>query len=128
MITIVVLLVSLGGLVQFFVAYCRSLVMAYSKVELSAPGRNLVGLEGRELRGDEFRRLVQLLGLSPYPGDDWVELSAMYAYYLLVSLLRLLRPLTRSVAAWAERERAGCAYFAAVALDRRMASNWDAIT
>ena len=44
---------------------------------------------------------------------------------MLNMLRRIFRPLAPAVANWTEQERAGCAYFAAVALDRRIAHNRD---
>ncbi len=97
-------------------------------MELSPQTRELAGLESEVLRGDEFRRLVQLVEICPNPGDDRLEMRAMRVYYTLLGLVRVLRPVAHPVVVWAERERAGCAYFAAVALDRRMTCRCDQIT
>lgn len=128
MIAAFILAISLGTFCQFFVSYCRSLVLVYSKVELSPQARRMAGLEDRAPRGEEFHRLVQLVRLCPERGDDRMELRAVRAYYGLLSLLRSVRLLVPSAAVWVESERAACAHFAAVALDRRMASNGEGIT
>ncbi len=128
MIAAIILLVSILTLGQFFVSYCRSLVAVYSEVELSPQAREMAGLDDRALNGDAFHRLVQLIELCPAPADDRWELRAIRSYFGMMSLLRALRPLAPAGASWAERERAACAYFAAVALDRRMVPNGDAIT
>ncbi len=127
MIALLILVASLAGLLQFFIFYCRSLVVAYSNVELSPQGREFAGLESQVLRGDEFPRLVRLVEICPNPGDDRLEMRAMRAYYTLLGLARALRPVAHPVVLWAERERAGCAHFAAVALDRRMTCRCDQI-
>ena len=112
---------SVGALVQFFVVYCRSLLATYSKAEIAPKTLEVAGLTS-DITGGEFRRLLLLARVYPDPGDDHTEMHAVSAYYNVVSMLRALfgfvAPL---VLAWAERERAGCAYFAAVTLDRRIA-------
>jgi hypothetical protein len=120
--------ISMGLLSEFFVSYCHSLVAVYSKVELSPQARELLGPDSQVVSGDDFTRLVQLVQLCPDPGDDRLEMRAVRAYYSLLNLLRVARPFAPAVAGWAERERAGCAYFVAVALDRRMACNYDPVT
>jgi len=47
-------------------------------------------------------------------------------YFRLLNVVKTAaRRLTPSVLAWAERERGRCTYFAAVALDRRVAFSRD---
>jgi hypothetical protein len=121
-------LLSAAALMQFFVSYCRSLVTVYSEVELSPKALRLAGLQSREVPGDEFRRLVQLVELCPVKADDRMELRAIRLYYLLLDLLRSLRPLAAGLASWADCQRAGCAHFAAVALDRRVSNHYSAVT
>ncbi len=124
MIAALILVVSVAALLQFFVSYCRSIIAASGKTELSEQAREVTGIENRSVRGDEFPRLVQLAGLCPEPGDDHREIRAVRGYYSLLNLLRAaLGRLAPAVGAWTERERQGCAYFAAVALDRRIAHN-----
>jgi hypothetical protein len=120
--------VSMGLLSEFFVSYCHSLVAVYSKVELSPQARELLGPDSQVVSGDDFTRLVQMVQLCPDPGDDRLEMRAVHAYYSLLNLLRVARPFAPAVAGWVDRECAGCAYFVAVALDRRMACNYDAVT
>ena len=126
MIAALILIISVAALLQFFVSYCRSVIAASRKKELSEPARELTGIASRVVRGEEFERLVQLVHLCPEPGDDSNEIRAVRGYYGLLSLLRVtFARLAPAVAVWAERERAGCAYYAAVALDRRIAYSRD---
>ncbi len=126
MIAALILVISLAALLQFFVSYCRSAIATCSKKELSEQAREVTGIQDHGVAGEEFQRLVQLVGLCPEPGDDRFEIRAVRNYYRLLSLVRaLMRRLAPGVASWAERERAGCAYFAAVALDRRIAHSRD---
>ncbi|HEX9759881.1 MAG TPA: hypothetical protein VGA40_03130 [Candidatus Acidoferrales bacterium] len=125
MIAVFILVVSLAVLLQFFVSYCRSIIAAYGKVELSEQARDLAGA-GSRLRGEDFPRLVQLVDLCPEPGDDGTEIRAVRLYYKMMGGLRaLFRAMAPVVSGWADQERGQCAYFAAVALDRRIAYNRD---
>ena len=125
MMAALIFVISVAALLQFFVSYCRSLIASCSKKELSEQARQVTGIENQHhVRGDEFARLLQLVSLCPEPGNDHNKIRAVRAYYRLLNLLRaLLRPLAPAVVMWAERERAGCAYFAAVTLDYRIAYN-----
>ncbi len=126
MIAALILVISVATLLQFFVSYCRSVIAASSKKNLSEQAREVAGIENRIVRGDEFERLLQLVRLCPEPGDDGRELRAVCSYFGLLSLLRSsFGRLAPGVASWAEREREGCAYFAAVALDRRITYSRD---
>lgn len=120
------LVISVAAFLQFFIAYCRSLIAAYKQVDLSEDAREVTGIEDHLVRGDDFRRLFQLVRLCPEPGDDRFEIGAVRLYYSMLNMLRaIFGSLAPHVANWTEQERAGCAYFAAVALDRRIAHNRD---
>lgn len=122
MIAALILLFSAAALLQFFASYCHSVIAACKRKELSEQVREVTGIVNRVVRGEEFHRLVQLVGLCPEPGDDSNMVRAVRGYFRLLSLLRaVLREFLPQVAVWADREREGCAYFAAVALDRRIA-------
>ena len=126
MIAALILMVSLAALLQFFISYCRSAIAACGKKELSEQAREVTGIQDHAVTGEEFLRLDQLLGLCPEPGGDRFETRAVRNYYHLLNFLRaLMRGLAPTVALWADRERAGCAYYAAVALDRRIAHSRD---
>ena len=126
MMAALVLVISVAAFLQFFIAYCRSLIAAYKQVDLSEDAREVTGIQNHLVSGDEFRRLLQLVRLCPEPGDDRLEISSVRTYYSLLNLLRsIARSMAPNVATWTEQERAGCAYFAAVALDRRIAHNRD---
>jgi hypothetical protein len=121
MISALIIVFSIGSLIQFFIAYCRSLVLAYGKVELSAKTREVAAI-ANDIPADEFKRLLLLARMYPDPGDDHVEIRAVSAYYSLLSVLHtLLNAIRRQSDGWTGRERAACAYFAAVTLDRRIA-------
>lgn len=126
MMAILIFVFTFAALLQFCVFYCRSLIAAYRKVELSEQVREVTGIESETVAGDEFDRLVQLVHLCPQRNDEGLGIQAVGAYYHLLNLLRgAFRPVAPGLVGWAERERQNCSYFAAVALDRRIAYSRD---
>ena len=120
-IAVLICVISIALLLQFFVSYCRSVIAGTRKAELSERVREVAGIEGQNVRGDEFSRLVQLLHLCPGRGDDTGDLRAVSIYFALLDGMKaLFRPLSAGAARWAEAERDNCSYFAAVVLDRRI--------
>jgi hypothetical protein len=122
MITALILGLSVITLLQFFVSYCRSLIAASSVVPLSDQVRQVAGLGAKGVSGEEFRRLLQLARLCPEPGNDSRALEAVRTYFRLLNMVRTIsRRVIPNLAQWTERERSGCAYFVAIALERRIA-------
>jgi hypothetical protein len=108
-------------LLQFFVSYCRSLIAASAKQALSPEVRDVAGIP-RAASGEDFRRVMQLLQLCPDSPQDRNSIQAIGAYFSLLNFLRVtLARMVPSMRAWTESERGQCAYFAAVALERRIA-------
>lgn len=124
MIAALILVASAVFLVQFFVAYCRSLLARSFALELSPEAHQVTGIEDHMVHGRDFHRLLQLVELCPEPGDDAVQLSAVRTYYAMMKGIRAIAgSLVPTVKEWVENEQAACGYFAAVALDRRIAHN-----
>ena len=124
MIAILIFGVSGLTLLQFFVSYCHSLIAESRGYELSEQGREISGITANSVRGDEFRRLLQLIAICPEPGGDHNQVRAVSIYFGLLGLFRILFGwIQPAVARWIESERGGCAYLAAVMLDRRIAYN-----
>ena len=121
MIAALIVVISLAALLQFFISYCRSLLAAYSKVELSEQVREITGLERQPVTGEEFQRVLQLVRLCPDRGDDALEIRLVGVYYGLLDFMRtLIGWLSPGIIGWAKQEKQSCSYFAAVALDRRI--------
>jgi hypothetical protein len=123
---IAILIFGISGLtlLQFFVSYCHSLIAESRGYELSDQGREISGVIGQTVRGDQFRRLLQLIAICPEPGGDTGQVRAVSVYFALLGLVRALFGwIEPTVARWIESERGGCAYVAAVMLDRRIAYN-----
>jgi hypothetical protein len=113
--------VSVVTLLMFFVSYCRSLTAASSRYALSKEVRDVTGIQALA-SGQDFTRVMQLLQLCPERPEDRLSLRAVRYYFEILNFLQnTVARLTPSVQSWAEQERAGCANFAVVALDRRIA-------
>ena len=114
---------SCAALGQFFMSYCRSLLLSYAQIELSSTTREVIGMQPSEIRGSDFRRILGLVRLAPNPGDDKWDLRAVRIYYASVRAATLLALPIGSVARkWAEKQANLCAYFAAAVLERRIAT------
>lgn len=122
MIPALILVMAVGALVQFFVAYCRTLLLTYSHVELTERAREIAELAGEVPEAKDYSRLVRLLRVAPDPGDDRTEIAAVGAYFRVMQIANWLSSFNSAAREWTERELSRCAYFAAIALDRRLAS------
>jgi hypothetical protein len=122
MIPALICVISLLTMLQFFVSYSRSLIAESRCVELSAEAREIYGVSSRMAAGNQFRRLVKLISLCPQrpPDNRQVRIVAVYFHFLGLTRV-LLNWAMPSVSRWIESERSGCAYLAAVVLDRRIA-------
>lgn len=122
MIPALIFAVSLLTLLQFFVSYSRSLIAESRCVQLSAEAREICGVASGTATGGQFQRLLQLLSLCPQHRGDNRQVRVVAAYFHLLGLARvLLNWAIPSASRWIESERSGCAYVAAVVLDRRIA-------
>lgn len=122
----IIFIVAIVALLQFFVLYCRSLIAASRQVELSRPTRELAGIQDNTVRGEQFGSLVQLVRMCPELSDEGSAISAVRAYFGLVQFAHAVAgPISSSLSSWTARERDNCAYYAAVALDRRISRNRD---
>jgi hypothetical protein len=124
MIAVAISLISFLTLLQFFVFYSRSLIAESRVHQLSAQALEICGLERKGLTDSQFQRLLQLISLCPDPGGDQLGVRTVALYFQLLSVAQaLLSWAMPSAKPWIEAERGGCAYVAAVILDRRIAYN-----
>jgi len=122
MISAFMLVLTIGALFQFFFAYSRTILLTYSKVEISERTREVTGVAIERVQPEDFSRLMGLLRVAPDPRDDAAELRAVSVYYRAVQLANwLVSPLSRAAQEWSQVELGRCAHFAGVALDRRLA-------
>jgi len=121
----VIFVFSAAALLQFFISYCRSLIAASSKQVLSAEVKDVTGIQ-RIASGDDFKRVMQLLQLCPERPEDHGDIRAIGTYFRLLNFVRAtLARIIPALVAWTDMERGQCTYFAAVALERRIAFSRD---
>jgi hypothetical protein len=125
MMAAVILVCSVAFFLQFFVPYCRSLIASSAGHVLSPEVQDVTGIT-TQAAGDDFARVMQLLMLCPDRPEDRSEIRAIGVYFRLLNVVKTAAGrLVPSLLAWAEKERGRCTYFAAVALDRRVAFSRD---
>ena len=116
-----IFVVSVVTLLMFFVSYCRSLMASSSRHPLSREVRDVTGIPALPT-GKDFVRVTQLLQLCPERPEDRPGLRAVNLYYAILNLVQnSIARLIPSLREWTEQELAGCASFAVVVLDRRIA-------
>jgi hypothetical protein len=121
----IILVCSVVLFLQFFVFYCRSLIAVSSKQALSPEVKDVTGIQ-RTASGEDFQRVMQLLQLCPERPEDRNGIQAISTYFKLLNFLRsTVARLVPSMRIWTETERGQCAYFAAVALERRISFSRD---
>lgn len=124
MIAALIFALSVLTLLEFFVSYSRSLIAASRGHLLSQETCEICGFTPRTVAGSHFWRLLQLIELCPEAGNDSTDVQVVTMYFRLLGLARsLFGWALASAAPWIESERGGCAYAAAVVLDRRIAYN-----
>jgi hypothetical protein len=121
----IILACSVVLLLQFFVSYCRSLIAASSRQTLSPEVQDVTGIQ-RTASGEDYTRVMQLLQLCPERPEDRNGIHAVSAYFRLLNFLHsTIARMVPSMQVWTEAERGHCAYFAAVALERRISFSRD---
>ena len=123
MFTALIFVISMYLFLHFFVSYCRLQVAMGRRVDLSESAREATGIQqGQSVSGEEFQRLRRLVDLCPETETDGYKLGAIRAYHAILGMVKMMfGPMVPAAAAWATKERSGCAYYAAVALDARIA-------
>jgi hypothetical protein len=125
MMAAIILVCSVVLFLQFFVFYCRSLIAVSSKQALSPEVKDVTGIQ-RAASGEDFKRVMQLLQLCPERPEDRNGIQAIDAYFSLLNFVSwTVARLVPSMRLWMETERGQCAYFAAVALERRISFSRD---
>jgi hypothetical protein len=116
-----IFVVSVVTLLMFFVSYCRSLMASSSRHPLSREVRDVTGIPALPT-GKDFVRVTQLLQLCPERPEDRPGLRAVNLYFDILKLVQnSIARVIPSLREWTEQELAGCASFAVVVLDRRIA-------
>jgi len=124
MIAAIIFALSVAALVEFFVSYCRSQIASAKLMPLSDSTRELAAIPSTLVPASEYMRLTQLARACPELEENQAGVFAVRIYFWLLTLVASpIRELAPIVAALIEGERSGCAYFAAAALDRRIANS-----
>jgi hypothetical protein len=122
MIAALICVISLCALLQFGFSSSRSVVAASRELALSDHVRRAAGLKGAQI--GEFARLLQLASLCPVQRADNLQIAMVRGYHGVLRGLEIAaRGVVPNATKWIEEERKNCAYFVAVALDRRIANS-----
>ncbi len=129
MITALIFVASVAAFFQFFILYCHSILATARTVPLSDRVREIAGVAGEGIVAADFERFFRLIHLCPERDEDRAEIRAVAVYYTLLHAFHwLVRPSIPKIASWVDQECRICTYFAAVALDRRIAYSQGVIT
>jgi hypothetical protein len=124
MIAALICVFSFCALLQFGFSCSTSVVAASRELALSDQVRRAAGIKGGQIDGGEFARLLQLARLCPVQGADYLPIAMVRAYHGVLRGLEIAaRGVVPRATEWIEQERQNCAYFVAVALDRRIANS-----
>jgi hypothetical protein len=126
MIAALVLLISCAATVELFAAYCRSILASTRNCILSDQARTVAMLAGNRVPADQFGPVMRLVKMCPELNSDSGNVAAVETYFRAVTAAaNAARRVGWNLGNWAERERSSCAFFAAVALDRRISGSRD---
>ncbi len=124
MIAALICVISFCALLQFGFSSSQSVVAATRELALSDQVRRAAGIQGQQIDGGEFARLLQLANLCPVQGADSLQIAMVRAYHGVLHFLEITaRGVAPNATKWIEEERQNCAHFVAVALDRRIANS-----
>jgi len=116
-----ILACSIVFLLQFFISYCRSLIAASAREQLSQEVQEVTGLK-QPATEEEFARVLQLLQLCPERPEERGEISLIRTYFRMLGVVRAtIARIVPSLEKWASAERSQCTHFVAVVLGRRIA-------
>ena len=119
MFSILILIISVMGAMQFGISYWRSLIAGMAAQPLSDRFAEFAGLDQASVSGGDFSRLLSLHRLTPDLKRQPSSLTALRVYYTAASALTKLPALNR----WAQDEMRNCARYVAVLVDQRLSHN-----
>ena len=111
--------ISIVALSQFALYYWRAVLAGVAALPVSDRVLDAAHVEDGRLLPQHFETLAQLHNLTPDLKPSQSGLGLVRVYYRLVQGLGMFPML----AAWSESERAICARYAAVQVDRRLQTN-----
>jgi hypothetical protein len=124
MFSVMLLAISVVALTQFALYYWRAVLAGVAAQPVSDRVLAAVSAETSSLTGRDFEKLVGLHGLTPDLNPDRGGLALVRLYYRVIGgFSALASSRIPALAAWIEQERAICARYAAVQIDRRLQAN-----
>jgi hypothetical protein len=124
MFSAMLLAISIVALGQFAVFYWRAVVAGIAAQPVSEQVLAAARVESDAIRGDDFRSFAKLHDLTPDLSPRPGGLGFVPVYFKFIHAIGILAAgRVSAVANWAESERALCARYAAVQIDRRLQSN-----
>jgi hypothetical protein len=124
MFSVMLLAISVVALTQFALYYWRAVLAGVAAQPVSDRVLAAVSAETGSLTGRDFEKLVGLHGLTPDLNPDRGGLALVRLYYRVIGgFSALASSRIPAFAAWIEQERAICARYAAVQIDRRLQAN-----
>ena len=121
MFSAMLLAISITALAQFALYYWRAVLVGVAAQPVSDRTLAAAGLNNGGVREGDFNTFAGLHELTPdlQPGSRGLGLVRLY-YRAVEALGALAGSRLPAMAAWSERERAVCARYAAVQVDRRL--------
>ena len=124
MFSALLLAISMAALAQFGVFYWRALVAGVAAQPVSEQVLAAAKVDSETMRGEDYRSLAQLHKLTPELCAKSSGLGLVPVYFKLMHAIGTLAAgRVATLADWAENERALCARYAAVQVDRRLQAN-----
>jgi len=116
--------ISIVALAQFGLYYWRAVVSGVASQPVSDRVLLAARVENGRVTSQHFETLAGLHDLTPdlYPNRGGLGLVRLY-YRVVEGLEALAGSRVPAIAAWSNRERAICARYAAVQVDRRLQAN-----
>jgi hypothetical protein len=124
MFSALLLAISIVALAQFGAFYWRAVVAGIAAQPVSGQVLAAANLNPGTLRGEDYRSLAQLHKLTTDICAKSSGLGLVPLYFKLVHAIgKMASGRIAALAEWAESERALCARYAAVQIDRRLQAN-----
>jgi hypothetical protein len=116
--------ISIVALSQFALYYWRAVLSGVAAQPVSHRVLEAARVEGGSLTASDFATLAGLHDLTPDLQPQRSGLSLVRLYFRAIGAMEaVFGGSLPSVAAWGQRERAICARYAAVQIDRRLQAN-----
>jgi hypothetical protein len=125
MFTAMLFAIAIVALMQFALYYWRAVISGVASRPISSSVLEAVALDESDLRGADFERLASLFTLTPELKTGRGGLGPVRAYYKIVGkVATLFGRISPALMNWSEQERALCARYAAVQIERRLEANF----